>query len=313
MRWSARALEAQLQKVQESEAKAQQSLADERARTARLKKDKAELRALVKELCHQQHTQEHPLPSEEDAARPVASASALLHPLQQPSSVGAHGKRRKQTRSQRHVGHIEPRDRILRQDLELFMPQMEEPDIGTDEGRADSLKRSRSRMPAAALETPSDRLGSTTSRRRLPSQIFHAHQVDGVEPDQEALLARSSRAPVASASASPRRLSRFFPAPRPTRSILRPTSCRLVYNGEPVRDGDASAPQRRQFQSQAAADSRFPSAALEGDQMTELPVTRGSGAAVASDGINARGGSMDFAGVENHRHPFPSAKVNRAP
>lgn len=311
MQWSARALEAQLQQVQESEAKAQQSLADERARTARLKNDKAQLRALVKELelSHQQDSQEHPLPAVEDAACPVASGSALPHYMQQPSSADAHGKRRKQAHSQRHVGHMEPLDRSLRQDSELFMPQMGERDIGEDEGRADSLKRSRSRVPAPAYETPSGRLGSTTSRRRLPSQKFHVDQVDGAEADQEALLVRSSRAPVASASASPRRLSRFFPAPRPTRSSLRPVSSRLVYDSEPVRDGDASAAQHRQFQPQAAAQSIYrPGVALEGDHMMELPITRGGGTPAASDGINARGGSIEYAGAGSRRHPFLARK-----
>lgn len=308
MQWSARALETQLQQVQESEAKAQQSLADERARTARLKNDKAQLRALVKELSHQQNSQEHPLSAVEHAARPVASASALLHSMQQPSSAGAHGKRRKQTYSQRHVGHIEPLNRSLRQDSGLFMPQMEERDFGADEGRADSLKRSRSRVPAPAYETPSGRLGSTTSRRRLPSQAFDVDQVDRAEADQESLLVRSSRAPVASASASPRRLSRFFPAPQRTRSSLRLASSRLVYDREPVRDSDAAAVQHRQRHSQAAAQSSYRNEALEGDHMMKLPIARGGGTPAASDGINAGGGSVDFAGAEIRRHPFLAHK-----
>lgn len=305
-----RELEAQLQQVQESEAKAQRALADERARTARLKTDKAQLRALVKELSHQQNSQERPLPAEEAPAHPVASASALLHSLRQPSSAGAHGKRRQQSHNQRHVGHIEPLDRSPRHDSAYFMPQMDERVVGADAGRADSLKRSRSHAPELAYETPSGRLGSTTSRRRLPNQAFHVDQVDRAEVDQEALLVRSSRAPAARASASPRRLSRFFPAPRATRSALRPASSRLVYDGEPVRapDGDASSRQRRQVQSQAAAQSIYPGVSLDGDHILELPITRGDEAPAASDGTNAGGGAIDFAGARSHRHPVLTRK-----
>lgn len=294
-----RALETQLQQVQESEAKAQQSLADEQARTARLKTDKAQLRAMVKELSHQQNSRDHL--DVEHAAHPVASASGLLHSMQQPSSAGAHGKRRKQTHSQRRAGHVETLDRSLHQDSGLFMPQVEQRNIGADDERADSLKRSRSRVPGPAHESPSGRLGSTTSRRRLPSQAFHVDQEDGAEADQEDQLV-SSRAPVASASASPRRLSRFFPAPRPTRSSLRPASSRLLYDGEPVREGDASTGQR------AAAQSIYRGVALEGNRTMKLPSSRSGGTPAASEGINTGGGSMDFPGAGGRRHPFLARK-----
>lgn len=310
MRWPARELEAQLQQVQESEAKARQELANERARTARLKNDKAQLRALVKELSHQQHSQERPLPAEEAPAHPVASASVLLHSLQRQNSGGAHGKRRQQSHNQRHVDHIEPLDRSARQDSAYFMPHMEERVVGADAGRADSLKRSRSHAPELAYETPSGRLGSTTSRRRLPNPAFHVDQVDRAEADQEALLVRSSRTPAASASASPRRLSRFFPVPRPTRSALRPASSSLAYDGEPVLapDGDALARQRRQLQSQAAAQSIYPGVSLDGDHILELPITRGDGAPAGSDGTNAGGSAIDFAGARSRRHPVLTRK-----
>lgn len=310
MRWPARELEAQLQQVQESEAKAQQALADERARTARLKNDKAQLRALVKELSHQHRSQERPLPVQEAPAHPVASARVLFHCLQQPSSAGAHSMRRQQSHRQRQVGRIEPLDRSPRQNSAYPIPHTEERVVGADVGRAESLKRSRSQAPELAYETPSGRLGSTTSRRRLPNQAFRVDQVHRTEADQEALLVRSTRAPVASASASPMRLSRFFPAPRPTRSSVRPASSRLIYDGEPVRapDGDGSARQRRQLQPQASSQSLYPDVSLQGDHILELPITRGDGAPVASDGTNAGGASIDFAGARSRRHPLQTHK-----
>lgn len=145
------------------------------------------------------------------------------------------------------------------------------------------------------------------SGRRRPAVACQAKPSTWTKRTAQKLTKRidqlvSSRAPVASASASPRRLSRFFPAPRPTRSSLRPASSRLLYDGEPVREGDASTGQR------AAAQSIYRGVALEGNRTMKLPSSRSGGTPAASEGINTGGGSMDFPGAGGRRHPFLARK-----
>lgn len=307
-RWTraaARALEAQLNRVKESEAEAQQALSDERARSARLKDEKAQLKARLKELGHQRNSQD----LLQAPARPPASASTLLPSMQRPRSGSAAGLGRKQAHSLRHVDHIEPLDGGLQQTSTQFTAQgLEELDAGAAARRGGSLKRSRGPEAALAYETPNGKLGSTTSRRHMPSRGFHVDQVGGTVADQGTPHARSSRGAAPSASASPRRLSRFFPAPGLTRSGGPPTSPAQVCDGETIRPrvGNVLTPQRRAPPARPAAQAAYADDALARDNPLVLPIARGRGTPAASEGSDPGGLLFDFsgAGADGRQNPF---------
>jgi len=301
---SARALEEQLQKVKESAAETRQALDEERARTTRLKEEKAQLKALVHELKHPQNMYGQQVAVAAAPAHPSAAKSAAIRTLQHPTPSGSKGKGWQKTKSQRHEDYIEPNQRSLQQGPSHFTARVQQEDEDDQRREEPSgLKRLRS-SAAGRPQTPSGLLGSTTSRRRLSSYGLHVDGADDEQGEQEAPQARSSRGPAASASASPRRLSRFFPTSRPTRSSLRAASALMVYD-EPARSrvGNPSAPGQRPLRPQAASQPAYLESALARGDFRALPATRG-GTPAPADNDDLAEHLFPAAGAAARRQPF---------